>query len=319
MNRELRKPYVLASYFLLLASFLGLLANEIYLPHTTHRGANSIEIRPGTGTKEIAEILKNEGVIRSSSAFLIYVKLKGAASKLQSGNYVFGKNSIPEIARALVVGGTNEIILLIPEGWTSRQIAERLDELGIISGEEFLTIVQERELEGYLFPDTYRIFTNSKPKDLVLKMLENFEKKITPKLREEIKNQQKTLREIITMASLIEKEVPHEEDRAVVSGILWKRLKIGMALQVDATITYIKNQSAGRISLEDTKIDSPYNTYKYPGLPQGPIANPGLSAIKAAIYPKESPYLYYLSAPDGQTIFSRTLEEHNEAKTKYLR
>ena len=150
-------------------------------------------------------------------------------------------------------------------------------------------------------------------------MLDNFDKKVTSDIRREIERQKKTLFEIITMASLIEKEVRTEEDRSVVSGILWKRLSIGMALQVDATIVYITGKNTTRISSEETKINSPYNTYRRPGLPPGPIANPGLSAIHAAIYPKESPYLYYLSTPDGNTIFSRTLEEHNKAKSRYLR
>ena len=130
--------------------------------------------------------------------------------------------------------------------------------------------------------------------------------------------------EYIIMASLIEREVVSEEDRRLVSGILWKRLDAGIPLQIDATLVYIKNQESGvrnqgnTISAKDKKTDSPYNTYLYRGLPAGPISNPGLSAIKAAISPKESPYFYYLSTPDGRTIFSQTLEEHNLAKAKYL-
>ena len=157
-------------------------------------------------------------------------------------------------------------------------------------------------------------------------MVRNFDAKVTQEVRDAIAGQQKSIFEIVIMASLIEKEVSSEEDRALVSGILWKRISLGMPLQVDATIAYIKNQESriknqrdGKISLEDTKIDSPYNTYRYRGLPRGPIANPGLSAIRAAVFPRSSPYLYYLSTPDGRTIFSRTLEEHNAAKEKYLR
>ena len=121
------------------------------------------------------------------------------------------------------------------------------------------------------------------------------------------------------MASLIEKEVISDNDRALVSGILWKRIDNGIPLQVDATVTYIIGKKTTKISIEETKIDSPYNTYAYKGLPIGPIANPGLSAIHAALYPKSSSYLYYLSASDGTTIYSRTFEEHNKAKVKYLR
>lgn len=322
----------------------GIFVNEIYLPHTAFSGSKSVEIHQGFGSRKIAELLKKKGIIRSKWAFIIYATLSGSSSKLKPGSYIFShKDSIPIIVEALVQGGYNERLITIPEGWTSREIAEYLDKEGIVSWQDFLRVVQHRELnnfvqlpvlntkdaegglEGYLFPDTYRIFANSKPKDIVVKMLENFNRKVTPELRKEIERQGKTLHEIIIMASLIEKEIPHEEDRPIVAGILWKRLKIGMALQVDATITYIKKTQNPKlktqnshVSLEDIKIDSPYNTYKYPGLPPGPIANPGLSAIKAAIYPKESPYLFYLSKPNGETVFSKTLEEHNAAKAKYL-
>lgn len=181
-------------------------------------------------------------------------------------------------------------------------------------------------LEGYLFPDTYRVYKNASAEDIIIKMLKNFERKISPELQLEIARQKKSVFEIITMASMIEKEVVSDEDRILVSGILWKRLELGIGLNVDATIVFAKIQNSklkvnnfDKISIEDTKIESPYNTYKYRGLPFGPISNPGLSAIMAAIYPKKSDYLYYLSKPDGTTVFSRTLEEHNIAKAKYLK
>ena len=238
--------------------------------------------------------------------------------------------------RDLIRGGTNEVALVVPEGWTARQIAGRMDELGIFSRNDFMTIVNSGQhpvltkfdffkdkpikagLEGYLFPDTYRIFKDASAEKVMIKMLENFGRKFTPELREETRRQKKTTSDIVTMASLIEKEVVSDEDRVIVSGILWKRLHMGIPLQVDATIVYITGKKTTKVSLEDIKIDSPYNTYKYRGLPAGPISNPGLSAIRAAIYPKDSPYLYYLSTPDGRTIFSKTLEEHNEAKARYL-
>lgn len=298
---------------------LGLLVNEIYLPHATFIGSKSVEIPEGVGSRKIAEILKKEGVIRSKWAFVIYISVKGAASDLKPGSYAFfSEASIPDIVLDLTKGGTNEVVLLIPEGWTARQIAERMDEKGLASGKEFLAIVTERKLEGKLFPDTYRVFKNVSAEGIAELLTANFEKKLTPQLHEEIERRGKTVSEIVTLASLIEKEVVSDEDRALVSGVLWRRLKIGMALQVDATVNYITGKNTPRASAEDIKIDSPYNTYKYRGLPAGPIGNPGLSAIRAAIYPKESPYLYYLSTPDGRTIFSRTLEEHNEAKAKFL-
>jgi UPF0755 protein len=155
---------------------------------------------------------------------------------------------------------------------------------------------------------------NSSCRDIVLKMLSNFKEKID---NTSIKG--KTIFEIINMASLIEKEVRTFEDKKIVSGILWKRLEIGMPLQVDATIAYITKKKTTRISLEELKIDSPYNTYLYKGLPLGPISNPGLSSIVASINPEKSDFLFYLSTLEGETVFSRNLTEHNIAKQKYLK
>ena len=174
-------------------------------------------------------------------------------------------------------------------------------------------------LEGYLFPDTYEISEGESPEDIIKNILVNFEKKITRELKEAIALKNKSVFEIITMASMIEKEVKTINDKKIVSGILWKRLEDGMPLQVDATINYITGKNHKSALLADLKINSPYNTYKYQGLPLGPISNPGIDSILAAIYPTESKYWYYLSADSGKTIFSKTLKEHNAAIAKYLR
>ncbi len=150
-------------------------------------------------------------------------------------------------------------------------------------------------------------------------MLANFNNKLNANLKSEIEKQEKSFFDIITIASLIEKEVREYKDKRLVSGIIRKRLEIGMPLQVDATISYITGRRTTEISIAETKIDSPYNTYKYRGLPITPICNPGIESIKAALYPKESDYLYYLSKPDGETVFSRNHQEHIAAKNRYLR
>ncbi|PJA83305.1 MAG: endolytic transglycosylase MltG, partial [Candidatus Nealsonbacteria bacterium CG_4_9_14_3_um_filter_37_29] len=200
-----------------------------------------------------------------------------------------------------------KIVVTIPEGFTVKQIEERL---GLkLPGEN---------LEGFLFPDTYQFPPRVSGAEVVKKMRDNFDKKFTP-YRNEVSGAGLTPFEIITMASLLEKEVKTKEDKELVSGILWKRLENKIPLQIDATITYITGQKTTKISKEETQIDSPYNTYKYLGLPKGPICNPGLESILAAIYPKDSDYWYYLSTPEGETTFSKTLEEHNYAKSKYLR
>ncbi|PKL72565.1 endolytic transglycosylase MltG [Candidatus Kuenenbacteria bacterium HGW-Kuenenbacteria-1] len=174
-------------------------------------------------------------------------------------------------------------------------------------------------LEGYLFPDTYQIYKDASEYDIIKKMLDNFDKKLSSQMREDIKKQNKTIFEIITLASIIEKEVPNNNDRKIVAGIFYKRLKEGMRLESCATINYILGNDKKQLSFEDTRVESPYNTYLNKGLPSGPISNPGLSAINAAIYPQETDYLFFLSKPTGETVFSKTLKEHNQNKRKWLK
>ncbi len=174
-------------------------------------------------------------------------------------------------------------------------------------------------LEGYIFPDTYEIRKEENLEEIIIKTLQNLDSKLTKDIREDIDQQKRTIFEIITMASMIEKEVRTLEDKKIVSGILWKRLENNMPLQVDATIFYITGKKGTAISIEELKIDSLYNTYKYMGLPLGPICNPGLESIISAVYPEASDFWFYLSTPEGETIFSKTLKEHNIAKAKYLK
>ena len=155
--------------------------------------------------------------------------------------------------------------------------------------------------------------------EIAEKMLLNFDKKLTPQIRTEVQVRGKTVFEVVTMASLLEKEVRSKEDKELAAGVLWKRLEHGIFLQVDATVAYITDKSGTQISRADLEIDSPYNTYVYAGLPLGPISNPGMESILAALYPKENEFWYYLATPKGETLFSRTLEEHNLKKVKYLK
>lgn len=320
----------------------AVLANEIFLPHPPTQGAKAVIIAPGLGSRKIADLLGREGIIRSPETFVLWASLLGKSYQLKPGAYTFDAESISGILKRLVRGGANEWEITIPEGWSTREIARYLEGEGITPAEKFLKIATSpptalplrfpflngrpkgATLEGYLFPDTYRIFKDATTEDIVFAMLANFGKKVSP-LAEEIRRQKKSIYEIVTMASLIEEEVRKPEERALVSGILWKRLALGIPLQVDATITYLKRERGDlnvknpRISREDLGLNSPYNTYRSYGLPKGPIANPGLDAIQRALSPKESPYLYYLSDRDGRTVFSKTLEEHNTAKAKYLR
>lgn len=181
-------------------------------------------------------------------------------------------------------------------------------------------------LEGFLFPDTYRVFTDATAEDVIFKMLTNFDRRLTAEMRAEIERQGKTIYEVIIMASLIEKEAPmnysdpENRDARIVSDIFWGRLKIGQALQSDATLSYLFNDNNPAHSGEELRVDSPYNSYKYRGLPPTPICNPGIKAIEAAIYPIPTNYNYFLTNLDGSNIYyASTYEEHLQNKYKYLK
>jgi UPF0755 protein len=290
-------------------------------------------IKRGEGTKEISINLEKEGLIKMATLFRIYAIFKGTSGRLQAGEYLVSPSmSIPEITQIFVSGSVLKDKITFIEGWTISEIAQYLEEKEF-SREEFFELVKkdfsgefsflkdkpkDLDLEGYIFPDTYEIRKGEALEEIINKTLQNLDKKLTMEMKEEINRQGKTIFETINMASMIEREVKTLEDKKIVSGILWKRIKNGMPLQVDATILFITGKKGVDISIEEIKIDSPYNTYKYRGLPLGPISNPGFESIKAATYPINSDYWYYLSTPEGKTIFSKTLVEHNIAKEKYL-
>lgn len=300
-----------------------------------------MKVEKGESAKTIAENLKNAGLIESPFLFRLYVFLSLDQYDLKPGEYELSpKMSIRDIGDMLALGGTNEVLIVIPEGFNLKQVEDKLIRANLVKPnalanyrpeadppladkflENILEILSDKpkaaSLEGYLFPDTYRFFKDAALSDIAGKMIGNLNDKLTPDLKTAIKNSSYNTYEILTMASLIEKEISKDSDRPIVAGILWKRLKAGVPLQVDATLVYITGRN--EIYEADKKINSRYNTYFYRGLPKGPIANPGISAIKAALFPEASPYWYYLSAKDGATVFSKTLEEHLRNKAIYLK
>ncbi|MBI1975350.1 MAG: endolytic transglycosylase MltG [Parcubacteria group bacterium] len=298
-----------------------------------------IVVQQGQGFLEISRFLEVEGLVRRASLFRVYILSRGWAANLQPGTYTFSDTiSIPEVAKRLVAG-PGDIEVTIPEGFTVFDIDMRLAEQGLISQGEVVQLAQTPEifgkyfldaedpetLEGFLFPDTYRFSQKMDAGSIVQKMLDNFEKKVMTIVPGEFRSGA-TLLDIVTLASLVEKEVSRPTDRPVVAGILWKRLESNMPLQVDATVVYAWRQVNHQwkpkefaLNATELKINSLYNTYRHRGLPPGPIGNPGLEAIRAVLKPSASEYWYYLSTSSGETIFSRNLEEHNAAKRKYLK
>jgi UPF0755 protein len=256
------------------------------------------------------------------------------ADGLQAGDYELSPSmDIPAIANKFAKGDTIKQSVTIIEGWDLNDIGQYLEEQKIVTKKDFLAAAKEdfsqefdflqdrpknASLEGYIYPDTYYFPLGVSAQDIIKQALQNFGVKFTPELRAEISRQQKTISKVITMASIIEKEVQTVEDKKIISGIFWNRIQIGIPLQSDPTINYVTGGKDG-ISAKDMAIDSPYNTYKYYGLTPGPISNPGMDSILAAIYPEKTDYLYFLSAPDGTTIFSKTYQEHQKAVAKYLK
>jgi UPF0755 protein len=306
---------------------------EIYIPVNPSSHETLVyTVQKGWGDDEIAEDLQKLKIIRSSFFFKFYVFASLQHATLKAGEYnISSRMSVYQIAKKMATGDVIRDTVVILEGWNEKTIGKYLEEKGICSQDYFLGLTKKDysdkfdfladkptdvSLEGYLFPDTYQIAKGETCEDILSLLLENFAKKLTPELREEIVNQKKSIFDVVTMASLIEKEVRTMDDKKIVSGILWKRLSIGMPLQLDCTVNYITGRSDPSVSIKNTKIDSPYNTYKYNGLPKGPISNPGINSITAAIYPKKTNYLFYLS--NGKTIFSETFEQHQSAKAKYL-
>lgn len=303
----------------------------------------AVEIPKGAGVSEIADKLKSANLIRSKFGFETLVWLMRASSKLQAGEYKFESSvGISDIVRMLAqgLGAINERQLTIVEGWGRDDIGGYLEQQGISTRREFYQLTSPQisnakflisnfdflkdkpssaGLEGYLFPDTYRVHKDAKVEEVAQKMLENFGTKLTPEMRKDIADQGKTIFDIVRLASIVEREVPYEDDRPIIAGILWKRLDAGMALQVDSTLNYITGGKNAALTVGELKIDSRYNTYKYRGLPPTPIGNPGLSALRAAINSKSTAYWFFLSGRDGKTHFAKTLDEHNENKVRYLR
>lgn len=329
----------LIKFILILAIIISLFGwlsfrYEIDNPINKDAQAKMFVIETGQSVGEIGKNLAQEGIIRSSLYFKLYVLKEKLEDKIQAGTYSIGQNlSIKKIVEKIIAGEIidQEIKITIIEGWTIEDMAEYLAKKKIVDKDRFIELTKaDRELkignqkseinflEGYLFPDTYMIFANAAEEDIIAKMLNNFKKKLTKKMLADIRKQGRTLEEIIKMASLIEKEVQTKEDMKKVAGIFYNRLNSNIKLESDATLSYVLRDKVAAHTYDDLKLDSPYNSYMYRGLPPTPISNPGASAIEAAIYPAETDYYYFLSGKNGKTYFSKTYEEHLRNKAKYL-
>ncbi|GIW63011.1 MAG: aminodeoxychorismate lyase [Patescibacteria group bacterium] len=285
----------------------------------------SFVIKKGESLADIAKRLEAEGLIKNRLAFILVVKQLAIENKIQAGSFnLTASASAFDIAKSLTKG-TNDVWVTVQEGLRAEEIADIYAKTLNIDRNEFLRLAEGKE--GYLFPDTYLVPKLSTANLLINLMTKTFDKKVTQEIRSDIEKQGLSFYEGLILASLVEREARSFDEKVVVASILLKRLKNDWPLQVDATVQYVLGYSDDEktywkknLTKKDLEVDSPYNTYKYKGLPPAPICNPGLDSIKSvALADVNTPYWYYLADKTGKTHFSKTLQEHNEKINKYLR
>ena len=303
------------------------------------------EIKSGSGISKIADQLQQEGLIRNSLIFKGYLKWNKLGSNFMAGKYAMNPGvTYDEIVHKLSSGDVvpEEMVkFTIPEGYTVLQMADKLSAEGIVDKKEFLKLANDPSafdvdiiksipvdeelryvLEGYLFPETYEMKKGSNTHDVMQRMLEEFQTKVNsiPDLQAKLDEKKLSLHELLTIASLVEREVVVDQERALVAGVIYNRINKDMKLEIDATVQYLLDKPKARLLFKDLKVQSPYNTYLNKGLPPGPIASPSLASIEAALNPEASEYLFYVTKKDGTSghLFAKTYKEHqqNIAKSK---
>ncbi len=291
-----------------------------------------VDIPAGSSSTDIARRLMDAGVVRDLLTFRVALWRSQHARTLKAGEYRFDRPMrAADVIEKLAKGEIYERLITFPEGLTIREMSAIFESRGFGPASTFIEAAGEKalisaldplatDLEGYLFPDTYSLPRRAGASRLVGMMVERFRGAFSDDLRSEARQQSRTIREIVTLASIVEKETARAEERALVASVYRNRLKIGMGLQCDPTVIYGLQRAGrydGNLTHEDLGFDSPYNTYKYAGLPPSPIASPGRASLEAALRPAASEYLYFVSRNDGTHVFARTLDEHNRNVHEY--
>ncbi|CAM2848074.1 endolytic transglycosylase MltG [Paenibacillus sediminis] len=307
-------------------------------PVKTSNQEINFTIEKGMSTSQIADLLEHKGIIKNSFLFKVYLKWKNEGSSLKAGTYAMHPGlTYSEVISKLTSGEVvpeDMIKFTIPEGYTVEQIAEKLSSEGYVNKDKFLKLANEPSqfhvsivtqipadkklkyaLEGYLFPETYELKKGSTEADIITKMLEETEKRLDtiPDWKQKLQERKLTIHQLLTVASLVEREVVVDDERPLVAGVIYNRLNKGMKLEIDATVQYLLGKQKERLYNKDLrKIDSPYNSYLYEGLPPGPIASPSIKSIQAALEPTASQYLFYVTKKDGSHthLFAKTYKEH---------
>ncbi len=313
------------------AAYLGYV--RVHEPYRGYAGeAQEVEIPPGTGSRTIGQRLVSTGVVRDELTFRLALWMSGDARRLKAGEYRFDRPMSPlDVLGKIARGEVDLVNVTFREGLTIAEMAAIFEAQGFGPAASFTAAARNAapiadldpaatDLEGYLFPETYAVSRHVEASQLVRAMVDRFTRVLTPELREQAQARGLTVRQLVSLASIVEKETGTPDERPLVAAVYANRLKIGMGLQCDPTVIYALQRAGrfdGNLRREDLAFDSPYNTYRYAGLPPGPIAAPGLGSLQAAAHPADVDYLYFVSRNDGTHAFARTLEEHNRNVQKY--
>jgi len=327
------------SVVLIIAIVSGVYVNSQFQPvDAKEKESITVNIPQGSTPTKIASILRQKQLIKSEWGFKLYLKYKDESGKLQAGNYQLSKSmSLSEITKHMVSGKVvfNVVRFTIPEGYNIPQIADKLSKEGLINKEKFLALAKKgnfnydfvREIpknsnitypiEGYLFPDTYEIEKGATEEVVINKMLSQFKKEWNPEWTKALQDKNITIHQAVTLASIVEREVAVDVERPIVAGVFYNRLNNQWKLQSCATVQFVLGKQKDRLTFADLAIKNPYNTYVNQGLPPGPIGNPGMKSLKAAVYPEKNDYFFFVTKKDGsgEHYFSKTFAEHQKHDT----
>ena len=307
--------------------------HRVWQPYRGFEGVEQfVDIPQGAGSRAIGERLIEAGVIRDHITYRAALWLRGDGRHLKAGEYRFDRPMTPmEVIDKIARGDVYVIHITFPEGLTMFDMAKLFESHGLGKAKAFLDVARDpapireldpdaRTLEGYLYPETYALSRHADARLLVKQMVAQFQHALTPELRHATAARGLTLHEMVTLASIVEKETGRADERPIVAAVYTNRLRIGMALQCDPTVIYaleLAGRYNGNLHKDDLAMDSPYNTYRFPGLPPGPIASPGRASLEAAVHPADADFLYFVSRNDGSHVFARTLDEHNRNVQKF--
>ncbi len=332
MKSSLKGKFFLLSLGVFLLFSIFVLSWFLFVPFSKSESTKVIFIKKGTPLKKVSEVLEKEGIIKNRHFFVFLATMLGEKTRIKSGEYEFHTPMLPlAVLSALAKGQVKRHLVTIPEGFTLIQIAQLLENLNLVEKERFLQKTSSPvfinalglsqlagpTLEGYLFPDTYHVFREMDPEEVIRIMVHQFRKVFGPDLGQRASELGISEREVVILASVIEKETALSEERPFISAVFHNRLKKKIPLQSDPTVIYGIRNFNGNLTKQDLMRPTPYNTYLLTGLPPTPICNPGRDSLLAAVRPAPVSYLYFVSRNDGSHYFSSDIEEHNRAVWKY--